>query len=144
LTVWVRRYDRVMAASDVSLPTSAFAPISGAWFTMGTDRGQEDERPPHRVFVDPFELAVFPVTRGEYARTPPGTSRPAIGTMSHLLNQICLSWASAGSMPWRIARGDPTKIGARSDCRRKLNGNSPRVGGRRHSSRGVTSCPTGF
>jgi formylglycine-generating enzyme required for sulfatase activity len=34
---------------------------------MGTDRGQEDERPPHRVFVDPFELAVFPVTRAEYA-----------------------------------------------------------------------------
>ena len=40
--------------------TSAFAPISGRWFTTGTDRGQEDERPPHRVLVDPFELAVFP------------------------------------------------------------------------------------
>ena len=34
---------------------------------MGTDRGQEDERPPHRVFIDRFELAVFPVTRAEYA-----------------------------------------------------------------------------
>jgi formylglycine-generating enzyme required for sulfatase activity len=33
---------------------------------MGTDRGQEDERPPHRVYVDRFELAVFPVTRAEY------------------------------------------------------------------------------
>src|SRR5438309_1159220 len=28
---------------------------------------QEDERPPHRVFLDRFELAVFPVTRAEYA-----------------------------------------------------------------------------
>jgi len=35
---------------------------------MGTERGQEDERPPHRVFVDRFELGVFPVTRAEYAR----------------------------------------------------------------------------
>ena len=25
---------------------------------MGTERGQEEERPPHRVFVDPFELGV--------------------------------------------------------------------------------------
>jgi len=53
-----------MAAS--STITLAFAPISGGWFTMGTERGQEDERPPHRVFVDRFELGVFPVTRAEY------------------------------------------------------------------------------
>ena len=25
---------------------------------MGTERGQEEERPPHRMFVDPFELGV--------------------------------------------------------------------------------------
>ena len=43
---------------------------------MGTDRGQLDERPPHRVFVDSFELAVFPVTgRNTSASwTPPATS----------------------------------------------------------------------
>lgn len=35
---------------------------------MGTDRGQDDERPPHLVSLDPYELAVFPVTRGEYER----------------------------------------------------------------------------
>ena len=57
-----------MTPTDSSPLTSAFAPISGGWFIMGTDRGQEDERPPHRVFVDPFELAVFPVTRAEYVR----------------------------------------------------------------------------
>jgi len=45
----------------------SFASISGGWFTMGTERGQPDERPPHRVFVDSFELGVFPVTRAEYA-----------------------------------------------------------------------------
>jgi formylglycine-generating enzyme required for sulfatase activity len=57
-----------MSTWDISTVGSAFAPIPGGWFTMGTDRGQPDERPPHRVFVDPFELAVCPVTRGEYER----------------------------------------------------------------------------
>ena len=46
----------------------AFVPIPGGWFTMGTPLGHEDERPPHRVFVDGFELAACPVTRAEYER----------------------------------------------------------------------------
>ena len=33
---------------------------------MGTELGYEDERPPHPVFVDAFELGVCPVTRAEY------------------------------------------------------------------------------
>ena len=69
--------------------TSAFAPISGGWFTMGTERGQEDERPPHRVFVGRFELGVCPVTRAEYEgfvdatghEPPRGTTR--IITVDH-------------------------------------------------------------
>src|SRR5438445_8522235 len=60
-------YDRVMADSVSSL-TSRFAPIPGGGFIMGTERGQEDERPPHRVVVDGFELGVFPLTRAEYER----------------------------------------------------------------------------
>jgi formylglycine-generating enzyme required for sulfatase activity len=55
----------------------AFAPIAGGWFTMGTDRGLEDESPPHRVFVDPFEMGVYPVTRAEYARFLDLTARDA-------------------------------------------------------------------
>ena len=35
---------------------------------MGSTDGQADEGPPHRVWVDAFELAVDPVTRAEYAR----------------------------------------------------------------------------
>jgi sulfatase modifying factor 1 len=57
-----------MADSHAHSLDAAFAAIPGGWFTMGTDRGAEDERPPHRVFVDAFELAVFPITRAEYAR----------------------------------------------------------------------------
>src|SRR5262245_62045972 len=58
-------YDLAMASSS-STVTPAFAQVAGGWFTMGTERGHEDERPPHRVFVDGFELGVCPVTRAEY------------------------------------------------------------------------------
>jgi sulfatase modifying factor 1 len=54
-----------MADSRAAL-TPAWAPIEGGWFTMGTQLGQEDERPPHRVFLDPFELGVYAVSRAEY------------------------------------------------------------------------------
>src|SRR5438128_11485528 len=63
-------YDRAMDTSRAADLVSAFAPIPGGWFTMGTERGQDDERPPHRVFVDPFELGVYPVTRAYYSRSP--------------------------------------------------------------------------
>jgi formylglycine-generating enzyme required for sulfatase activity len=56
--------------ADVRPPSldAAFADIPAGWFMMGTDRGAEDERPPHRVFVDRFQLAVYPITRGAYER----------------------------------------------------------------------------
>jgi len=34
---------------------------------MGTDQGQGDEGPPHRVWIDAFEMAVCPVTTAEYS-----------------------------------------------------------------------------
>jgi sulfatase modifying factor 1 len=55
-----------MADSGSPMLTPAFAPIAGGRFTMGTQLGHEDERPPHAVFVDGFELGVCPVTRAEY------------------------------------------------------------------------------
>ena len=56
-----------MATSRSARPPHGFATIAGGSFTMGTDLGHEDERPPHRVFIDAFELAVCAVTRAEYA-----------------------------------------------------------------------------
>ena len=41
-------------------------PIAGASFTMGSDE-MDNERPPHRVRVDAFELATCQVTNAEYA-----------------------------------------------------------------------------
>jgi formylglycine-generating enzyme required for sulfatase activity len=55
-----------MVDLDSPMRTPRFVPLAGGWFTMGTLLGQEDERPPHTVFVDAFELGACPVTRAEY------------------------------------------------------------------------------
>jgi len=41
--------------------------IPGAWFLMGSDSGQDCERPVHRVWTDGFLLAATQVTNAEYA-----------------------------------------------------------------------------
>ena len=46
----------------------SFVRIPGGWFDMGSDDGEDNERPIHRVWIDPFELAVHPVTNADYAR----------------------------------------------------------------------------
>ncbi len=127
--------------------TSAFVPIPGGWFTMGTERGQEDERPPHRVFVDGFELGVFPVTRAEYECFVDATGHEPPRDWSHPpfaqpdLPVVGVSWLDAVGVLRVAIRA---KTGARSGCRPKPSGNSPRAGGRRRSSRGATSCRSGF
>src|SRR3954471_19094046 len=39
-----------------------FVRIPEGWFNMGCDDGPEDERPVHPVWVDAFEVAIYPVT----------------------------------------------------------------------------------
>jgi sulfatase modifying factor 1 len=43
------------------------ARIPAGEFTMGADDGEEDERPPHRVYLDEFCIGVYPVTNDQYA-----------------------------------------------------------------------------
>ena len=40
--------------------------IPAGFFLMGSDNGQENEMPPHRVWLDSFGLGKFPVTNREY------------------------------------------------------------------------------
>lgn len=42
--------------------------IPGGWFAMGSDAGQDNERPIHRVWVDAFQMAATQVTNAEYDR----------------------------------------------------------------------------
>lgn len=55
------------AASEPRTAAPAFVRIPTGRFTMGATDGQEDEVPVHEVHVDGFEMAVYPVTRHEYA-----------------------------------------------------------------------------
>ena len=49
------------------LGMSEFVTIRRGWFLMGSNEGQEAERPVHRVWVDVFKMGVYPVTGDEYA-----------------------------------------------------------------------------
>ncbi len=58
--------------ADVNVREELAAPrmirIPAGWFLMGSDDGQENERPVHRVWVDAFELGACQVTNAEYAQ----------------------------------------------------------------------------
>jgi formylglycine-generating enzyme required for sulfatase activity len=45
--------------------------IPAGWFSMGSDRGREDERPVHRVWVDGFLMDRFEVTQAQLRRYLP-------------------------------------------------------------------------
>jgi formylglycine-generating enzyme len=40
--------------------------VPGGWFMMGSEQGQENERPCHRVWVDAFGIGKYPVRNCEY------------------------------------------------------------------------------
>ena len=56
------------------IPTMVVIPEG--WFSMGSEAGQDNERPIHRVWVDVFQLAACQVTNGEYARFLYATGEP--------------------------------------------------------------------
>ena len=54
----------------------AMVMIPAGWFWMGSEAGQDNERPVHRVWVDAFQLAARQVTNEEYARFLRATGEP--------------------------------------------------------------------
>jgi formylglycine-generating enzyme len=50
--------------------------IPGGWFLMGSETGQDNERPVHRVWVDAFQLSTCQVTNGEYLEFLRATAHP--------------------------------------------------------------------
>lgn len=107
-----------------------FRRIPGGWFEMGSDAGQADERPIHRVWVDPFEMATYPVTRHEYDLFLQSTGRavppewdnpafavpdkPAVGVSWHDAFVYCL---------WRSSTQDPVRLPTEAEWERAARGN---------------------
>ena len=87
------------ASSQVIEPT--LVSIPGQSFLMGSDSGQDNERPVHRVWVDSFLLAATQVTNREFAafleatgRTPPPSwDTPAFSNPEQPV--VSVSWFEA-------------------------------------------------
>jgi len=121
------------------MPDSRMPTLDSA-FAANSCRLVHDERPPHRVFVDSFELAVHPITRAEYARLVAATGHDEPGEWSHPLFAqpdlpvVGVSWLDAVD----YVRGDRQKKDAPCGRRRKRNGNMPREDDKQRFFRGAT------
>jgi formylglycine-generating enzyme required for sulfatase activity len=102
-----------------------FVVIPGGAFLMGSNAGQDDERPVHRVHVDAFRMSAYPVTRAEYAaflddtghERPrdwhdaafAGDDRPVVG----------VSWLDADAYcAWRTRQGSPERLPTEAEWER--------------------------
>jgi sulfatase modifying factor 1 len=60
--------DQIRQNARQHFAASRMIPIAEGWFLMGSDVGQDNERPVHRVWVDAFELGACQVSNAEYAQ----------------------------------------------------------------------------
>lgn len=55
----------VTVQTQIILPTMRQLP--GGTFLLGDEKGRADEQPVHEVTIDPFSIAIYPVSNSEYA-----------------------------------------------------------------------------
>ncbi len=79
----------------MSVEGPACASIPAGWFEMGCERGRDEEKPVHCVWVDAFEMAVCQVRNRDYARfaPPPQTSDPNLNHPDQPV--VAVSWFEA-------------------------------------------------
>ena len=96
---------------------SNFVTVPAGWFEMGSETGQPDEHPVHRVWVDSFEIAIHPVTRLEYSnflsatirQTPREWDNPAFSDPEKPV--VGVSWNDAVVYClWRSSEGDQVRL----------------------------------
>jgi formylglycine-generating enzyme len=60
-----------------------FSVIPSGDFLMGSDDGQDEEQPTHRVYVSGFEIGIFPVRNRDYQAFVNSSSGPAAPLWQH-------------------------------------------------------------
>ena len=112
-----------------------FARIPAGWFLMGSDEGADDERPVHRVWVDAFELAVYPVTRRDYEAFLQATGHDAPRDWEAFASAadvpvVGVSWLDCQAYcAWQTARGHAVRLPTEAEWERAARGG---VEGRRY------------
>lgn len=105
-----------------------FARIPDGFFQMGSDEGQDDERPAHRVWVDAFELAVYPVTQRDYARFLAATGHElprewSAESEAPDLPVVGVSWQDAEAYcAWRHGEGEALRLPTEAEWERAARG----------------------
>ncbi len=81
--------------------------IPAGWFWMGSESGQDNERPRHRVWIDEFRLAACQVTNREYGffLQAKGHHHPPLWHDPNFPCQISLLSLCLGSTRLNIAAG---------------------------------------
>ena len=103
---------------------------------MGSDDGQDDERPVHRVWIDAFELSDYPVTQAEFARFLVATGHEAprgwTGEETDpLLPVTGVSWLDAHAYcQWTNRDGDAIRLPTEAEWERAARAG---VGGANYS-----------
>jgi formylglycine-generating enzyme len=119
---------RSLATSKSLEPAMVIIPEG--WFCMGSESGQDNERPVHRVWVDAFQLAACQVTNEEYARFLDATChpRPPLWTDPNFNHPqkpvVAISWFDAVNYcEWlRTQTGRPYRLPSEAEWERAARG----------------------
>jgi sulfatase modifying factor 1 len=129
-----------IAPAHTENPAVALEPnliqIPAAWFLMGSNSGQDCERPIHRVWVDAYQLAATQVTNAQYARflvatgaAPPPfwqdpnfnhAQQPAAGVSWHEAARYCEWLSTQTARTYRLPTEAEWELAARGGLEQKL------------------------